>query len=293
MDQRREMQDFLVSRRARITPEQAGLTVYGSNRRVKGLRREEVAMLAGVSVDYYTRLERGSQHNASDTVLDAIARALQLDEDERTHLFDLARANQATPAGGSRRRSRAQVRPTVQVLLDALTLTPAYVRNGRLDLLGTNRMGLALFTNMFDEGVYRPVNLARFIFLQPQAHDFYDDWEVVARDLVGALRVEAGRHPHDKALSDLVGELSTRSQEFRIWWASHNVRRHLSVTKRLTHPVIGPIELTGEGLSLSDDGLTLITYLAEPGSPAEEGLAFLSSWVPTSQSVDRHGPTRD
>jgi transcriptional regulator with XRE-family HTH domain len=216
VDPRSEIRDFLTSRRARITPEQAGLRTYGNgSRRVPGLRREEAALLAGVSVAYYTKLERGDTSGVSETVLEALAlaRALQLDEAERAHLFDLARA-QRTSAPKRRSRARQQVRPGVQRVLDAISAAPAYVRNGRGDILAANRLGHALFSELYADPV-RPVNTARFVFLDPRAPAFFPDWERVASDVVDALHAEAGRDPTDRHLSDLVGELATRSESFR------------------------------------------------------------------------------
>jgi transcriptional regulator with XRE-family HTH domain len=277
MDNRTEVRDFLTSRRARITPEQAGLPLYGTNRRVAGLRREEVALLAGVSTDYYTRLERGNLAGVSESVLEGLAGALQLDEAERTHLLDLARV-----AGTSRRQRRTapqqHLRPGVQRLLDSIG-TPAYVRNNRLDLLGVNRLGRALLADLYPQAPGRP-NLARYLFLDPRSRDFYVEWDGVAKDVVAALRIEAGRTPYDRGLTDLVGELSTRSEEFRTWWASHNVRLHRTSTKRMQHPLAGPLELTGEALELpGDTGLTLIAYTVEPATPSAQALQFLSSWA--------------
>ena len=230
---------MLAARRARITPDQAGLPVYGVNRRVAGLRREEVAMLAGVSVDYYTRLERGNLAGASETVLVALARALQLDEAEQTHLFDLARAAAAHPAT-RRRTSPNRVRPSVQRVLDALT-APAWIRNGRADVVATNIVGRALYAPIYADPA-RPANTARFTFLSPQAADFYRDWDGTARDVVAVLRAAAGHDPYDKGLSDLVGELSTRSEVFRTLWATHDVLLHRAGTKNLHHPVAGDLD---------------------------------------------------
>jgi MmyB-like transcription regulator ligand binding domain/Helix-turn-helix domain len=222
VDNRNEIRQFLTSRRARITPGQAGLPVYGANRRVPGLRREEVALLAGVSVDYYTRLERGNLSGVSEGVLDALAQALQLDEAERGHLFDLARS--ANPTARPRRGAGKQgVRPSVQRIMDALD-APADVRNGRGDILAANRLGYALYSEL----PVRPANVARFLFLSPRAREFFPDWEGVANDLVASLRTVAGRNPHDRALQDLVGELSTRSQEFRTRWSSRTRSRRWS-----------------------------------------------------------------
>jgi transcriptional regulator with XRE-family HTH domain len=277
-----EVRDFLTTRRARITPERAGLPDYGGHRRVAGLRREEVALLAGVSVDYYTRLERGNLSGVSDSVLEALARALQLDEAERMHLFDLARAaNTSVATARGRRRPAAQLRPGVQRLLDAMTMAPAYVRNGRLDVLGANPLGRAVFAPLFDTAAVVP-NIARFVFLDAAAQSFYVDWEPLAGDTVALLRAEAGRDPYDRALTDLIGELSTRSEVFRTWWAAHNVRLHRSGVKRLHHPVVGELTLAYESMELvTDPGLRLNAYTAEPGSPAQEALNLLASWTAT------------
>lgn len=283
MDHRAETRDFLTTRRARLTPERAGLPAYGTSRRVPGLRREEAAMLAGVSVDYYTRLERGNLSGVSDSVLDALVRALQLDEAERDHLYDLARQASAGPrARASRRRTTATLRPAVQQLLDAMTGAPAYVRNGRLDILGANPLGRAVFAPVFAGGGERP-NLARFVFLEPASQEFYRDWERLAEDVVALLRTEAGRDPYDRGLTDLIGELSTRSDRFRGWWAAHDVRLHRSGVKRLHHPLVGDLTLTYESMDLTTDtNLRLNAYSAEPGSPDREALDLVASWsVPT------------
>ena len=278
MDPANDIAEFLTSRRAKVTPEQVGLPTYGA-RRVKGLRREEVASLAGVSVEYYKRLERGNASGVSDSVLEALAGALQLDDAERAHLHDLARA--VNPVAPKRRRSAQQrVRPVVQRIVDAMS-TPAIVRNSRVDYLSANALGRALYAPLFDSRE-QPANSARFTFLDPAAHDFYVDWERTAKDLVAHLRSEAGRNPYDQGLSDLVGELSTRSHEFRAWWAAHNVRYHQTGTKRLHHPVVGELELAYEVMELpADDGLTISTYSAEPGSRSQEALDLLASWTAT------------
>ena len=287
MDARTEIREFLTSRRAKITPEQAALRTYGTgSRRVPGLRREEVALLAGVSVDYYTRLERGNASGVSETVLEALARALQLDEPERAHLFDLARAMQTSP----RRRRRAQqgIRPAVQHMLDAMAGVPAFVRNGRLDILGANELGRALYAGQFD-GVQQPPNTARFFFLDDRATTFYIEWDRVARDVVAVLRAEAGRDPYDRDLSDLVGELSTRSEVFRTLWAAHDVHRHSTGLKRFRHPVVGELNLTFEAMQLvADPGLTMFVYTAEPGSKSEQALNLLASWTATPDEEEAH-----
>ena len=280
MDNGNEIRDFLTSRRARITPEQAGLPAYGGNRRVAGLRREEVALLAGVSIDYYVRLERGRAPGASASVLEGIARALQLDEAERAHLFDLARAAVPATPPSTRRPARQQVRASVQRILDSMS-APAYVRNARMDILAANRLGAALFAPVLSSPA-QPANNARFLFLDPAAHAFYPEWERQAQDVVAMLRTEAGRAPHDKALSNLIGELSTRSENFRVWWAAHNVRLHRTGTKRFHHPAVGDLTLTYEALDLAADaGLRISAYTAEPGTPSDDALRLLSTWAAT------------
>ena len=243
--------------------------------------REEVASLAGVSVEYYKRLERGNANGVSEAVLDALARALQLDDAERAHLFDLARA--ANPIAPKRRRPGQQrVRPVVARILDSIA-APAIVRNSRVDYLAANPLGRALYAPLFDS-VEQPANSARFTFLDPAAQEFYVDWERVAQDLVAHLRSEAGRNPYDRGLSDLVGELSTRSDDFRIWWGAHNVRYHQTGAKRLRHPVVGELELAYEVMELSaDDGLTVSVYSADPGSRSHEALDLLASWTATPE----------
>jgi transcriptional regulator with XRE-family HTH domain len=285
VDTRREIREFLISRRARITPDQAGLHTYGS-RRVPGLRREEFAVLAGVSVPYYTRLERGDMSGVSESVLNAIAGALQLDDAERAHLFDLARAVRPAVAPPRRRQSRQRVRPSVQHILDAITGAPAFVRNGRLDILAANPLGHALYSELFATPV-RPPNAARFIFLDPRSRDFYVNWDKAASDTVAVLRAEAGHDPYDRGLSDLVGELSTQSTEFRTRWAAHNVRQHITGIKHFHHPVVGNLSLTYDRLELAaDPGLTIFTYTAEPGSRDDETLKLLGSWAATQPQID-------
>jgi transcriptional regulator with XRE-family HTH domain len=248
---KREIRDFLSSRRAKLRPAQVGLPDYGA-RRVPGLRREEVAVLAGVSAPYYTRLERGDVHGASDSVLEALARALQLDDAERAHLFDLARAAQPAIAPRRRRSARQLIRPTVQHILDAFTGAAAFVRNDRLDLLAANQLGRALYSAVFDSAVRAP-NSARFVFLDRRAHELYRDWERAADDVVAVLRAAAGHDPYDRELSDLVGELSTRSEDFRVRWAQHNVRQHITGIKHFHHPVVGDLDLTYDRLDLAAD----------------------------------------
>lgn len=285
-----DVREFLTSRRANVTPEQAGLPTFGDKRRVAGLRREEVALLAGVSADYYTRLERGNLSGVSEQVLDALARALRLDDAERAHLFDLARAATG-PVRGSRRTAISKVRPGIHRILEALT-TPAYVRNARTDILAANDAAFALYGDILDRDRL-PLNLAKFLFLDQRAAGFFLDWETVADDSVAALRVEAGHNPHDKSLTDLVGELATRSDEFRVRWGRHNVKHHRAAAKRLHSPLVGDIDLTGEAMELPGDGLVIITYTAEPGSPAAEALRFLTSWVSRTGAPSQPTPEYD
>jgi transcriptional regulator with XRE-family HTH domain len=290
VDSRREIREFLTSRRARITPEQAGVPAYGSNRRVTGLRREEVAMLAGVSADYYIRLERGSLLGASDSVLDALAQALQLDDAERDHLFDLARIDNAGRAARRPATSRQRLKPVIQQVLDAITEAAADIRNERGDIAAANKLGYALYSEIHAETV-QPPNVARYTFLNPKARDFFADWDRAATDVVAVLRAAVGRNPYDKPLSDLVGELSTRSDEFRVRWAAHNVRRHTTGTKRMRHHVIGEIELNYQSFELpGEPGLRLSVFTAEPDSPNQQALRFLASWAATTTTqtdIDR------
>jgi transcriptional regulator with XRE-family HTH domain len=279
VDNRTEVREFLTTRRAKLTPDQAGVPLYGLRRRVPGLRREEVAQLAGLSTDYYTRLEKGNLRGASDSVLEAIARALQLDDAERAHLFDLARAARA---GEPRRRAQPQVRPSIQHMLDAMTTGVAFVRNGRLDILAINPLGRAFYTPVLNTPA-RPANLARYCFLDPSAEAFYPDWEEAADTTVAIMRTEAGRDPYNRALTDLVGELATRSDAFRTRWAAHDVRLHHSGTKRFHHPLVGDLAIGFNAMELpADPGLTLTVYTAEPESPSAERLSLLGSWTATA-----------
>ena len=292
-DVRVQIREFLSSRRARITPEQAGLPVYGADRRrVPGLRRSEVASLAGISPEYMTKLERGNATGVSDSVVDGLAHALQLDEAERAHLEDLLRT-----AGSIRppRRPPApqRVRPTVQRILDSFTLTPAFVLNGRLDILAANDLGVALYSPVYADA-RRPANNARFVFLDPKATEFFRDYDKAANDTVALLRAEAGRDPYDRELTDLIGQLSTRSEEFRRRWAAHNVRIHTSGVKLLHHPLVGDLDLPFESFPApADPGQSLLIYTPEPGSPTQDALNLLASWSATAESVATPQSTRD
>ena len=257
-----------------------------------GLRRTEVATLAGMSVEYYSRLERGNLAGVSEEVLEALARALELDEAERAHLHDLARAAASKPF----RRKRAQpgaVRQSLQATLDAITTAPAVINNGRGDMVAANVLARALFSEMFVSSPQRPVNNARFVFLDPRATAFYRDWSKAADDTVAILRTQAGQDPHNRALSDLVGELSTQSEEFRTGWGAHNVRQHFTGTKRVRHPAVGDIELTYEVFDVStDNDLRLIVYTTQPGSVSEDALKLLASWTATQAQTGEDLSTR-
>lgn len=281
MNNRVEVREFLISRRALVNPEQVGLPV-GTNRRVKGLRRSEVATIAGVSIEYYTRLERGAISGASPEVLDSIAKALRLDDAERAHLFDLAHAASPVARPPRRRSSKTwTVHQSLQWTLDAITAGPAFVRNGRMDVLAVNNLARAFYKEVYDMPG-QPPNIARFTFLDDRAHDFYPDWELFAEVTVAILRTEAARDPHNKELHDLIGELSTRSEEFRSRWGAHNVRHHGTGSKTFHHSVVGEITLAYEGLEMAaEPGLTLTIYAAEPGSASEQALQLLASWAAT------------
>ncbi|MFF3411158.1 helix-turn-helix transcriptional regulator [Streptomyces sp. NPDC002742] len=275
------VREFLSTRRARITPQQAGLPVYGGNRRVAGLRREEVALLSGMSVDYYVRLERGNLSGVSEAVLESLAHALQLNEAERAHLYDLARA--AAPSGRRPTVTASRVRPTILRMLDAMTGVPAYVRNGRFDILAANVLGRALYAPVFDSPLFAqrgPVNTARFLFLDPASHDFWTDWNKAADDAVAFLRSETGRAPQDKALTDLIGELTTKSDEFTRLWARHDVKFHRAGIKHLHHPLVGDLALPYEAMDLpADPGLRINVYTPEPDSHDQEAIGLLASWA--------------
>jgi transcriptional regulator with XRE-family HTH domain len=290
VDNREEVREFLVSRRARLTPERAGLPA-GTRRRVPGLRRSEIAALADVSVEYYAKLERGNLGGVSPGVLEAVARALQLDDAERAHLLHLAQAAEGSDSLARPRTRSSKPRTlhkSLQWTLDAITAGPAWVANGRLDVLAVNPLARAFFSDVYN-GTSQSPNMARFHFLDPAARRFYPDWDHIADMTVDLLRTEAGRNPRDKDLHDLVGELSTRSDDFRTRWGAHNVTRHGTGIKHFHHPVVGDLTLAWEALAMtSEPGLTLTIYTAEPGSASEEGLRLLASWA---ASHDDAAPT--
>lgn len=279
MDNKAEVREFLTSRRAKLSPKDAGLPQVGQ-RRVPGLRRGEVAALAGVSIEYYAKLERGAIGGASASVLEALAQALHLDDTERAHLYDLARAADGIPTSGRPRRragASAGSRASLHWMLEAFTDGVAFVRNSQQDLLATNALGRVFYSPLIGAGGRTP-NLARFQFLDPAARDFYPDWDLFAHMCVAVMRAEAGRDPHDRGLQDLVGELSTQSETFRRLWGSHDVRTHGTGTKRFHHPEVGELVLAYEELVITaEPGLVMILDTAEPGSPSAEKLRLLAS----------------
>ncbi|MEV7892227.1 helix-turn-helix transcriptional regulator [Streptomyces sp. NPDC088357] len=283
MSTQSDIREFLASRRAKITPQQAGLPAYGGNRRVPGLRREEVALLAGVSIDYYVRLERGHLAGASEEVLHAVADALQLDDAERLHLFDLARTAAGRPVRRGR-RTRGPLPESVLRVLRSMTDCPAFIRNGRLDILATNTLGRALYAPLFPGAASETVNIARSQFLTPGGRDFFPDWDESVNTTVSLLRTEAGRTPHDTGLTGLIGELVTHSEEFRTAWARHNVRLHHTGRKSFRHPAVGVLTLDFDAMELpAQPGLTLTAYSAAPGTPDHDTLRLLTAWAATEQ----------
>jgi transcriptional regulator with XRE-family HTH domain len=285
MSREHEISEFLVSRRARVQPDMVGLPAGSGQRRVPGLRREEVAQLSGLSTEYYIRLERGRLSSMSASVLNAVARALMLDDAERQHLFDLIGPDTATRKPAY--RSPVRVRPSLLRLLEMMEGVPAMIQNHRTDVLAANNLGRALYPHLFSEPG-RPANLARSIFLDPRAVDFYASWEQSARDNVAMLRLASGTHNDDRLLHELVGELSVQSPEFRSLWNEHDVRRHTTGLKTLHHPIVGDIEVTYESLATGDGDNTIVTYTVKPDSPAETALTLLASWsVPVPAHDER------
>jgi transcriptional regulator with XRE-family HTH domain len=281
MDHNAELREFLRTRRARLSPQDAGVPVSGTARRVPGLRREELARLAGVSTDYYTRLEQGRDLNVSETVLDAVARALRLDESERTYLFELARHR---PRQARHRANRVQrVRPEVRRVLEALDgRSPAFVLGRHGDILASNRLARALITD-FEALPHRERNMIRFMFLDESARELYREWEQYAADMVASLRFEAARNPDDRRLSELVGELTIKSPEFRTWWDDHAVREKTKGVKLYHHPVVGNMTLSYENINFPGDaGQSMCIYTVEPGSPSEAALQLLANWTTTN-----------
>ncbi|MFD9949325.1 helix-turn-helix domain-containing protein [Nonomuraea sp. NPDC059023] len=284
----KDIKDFLMTRRAKITPDQVGLP-SGGRRRVAGLRREEVALLAGVSAEYYVQIERGHVAGVSEEVLHAIATALRLDEAETTHLFDLARAVKRGKMPERDRKAGQPVPPGVQALMDAMVTAPAIVQNAHLDIVAANALGRTLYAGVFERASGQP-NLARFVFLDDHAAQVFPDWEQAADVVVALLHIEAARSPYSKALTQLIGDLATRSRQFRTRWAAHDVRTHERGVKRFRHPAVGDLTLSFEALEIaSAAGLTLIGYTAHAGSPDQQALQLLASWIATERGA---GPRR-
>ncbi|MEU9499418.1 helix-turn-helix transcriptional regulator [Streptomyces sp. NPDC048196] len=273
----RELGDFLRSRRARIQPEEVGLPGHG-RRRVPGLRREEVAQLAGVSVDYYIRLEQGRGPSVSDAVLDAVGRVLRLDDTEQEYLRTVARpAARRRAAAGS---ASQKVRPGLRLLLDSIDKVPAFILGRRMDVLAWNALGDAVVG--FSQMPPAERNMPRQVFLNPQAREVYPDWPAVAAETVAYLRLDAGSHPHDRQLATLVGELSLGSEDFRRLWADHLVKEKTAGAKRMRHPVVGELTMPYETLTVSGEpDQMLVVYTPEPGSQTEERLRLLASWAAT------------
>jgi transcriptional regulator with XRE-family HTH domain len=286
MDQSAELREFLRSRRARLSPADAGFPMTGTARRVPGLRREEVALLAGVSTDYYARLEQGRQLNVSETVLDAVARTLRLDATERAYLFELSRPK-SRRAAGSRPQRPQRVRPGVHSVLRMLDdRSPALVLGRRMDVLASNLLARALITD-FDALPHRERNLLRFMFLDGAARELYREWDRCAAEMVAALRMDAGRNPDDRLLNELVGELTIKSPEFRSWWADHNVREKTHGVKHYHHPLVGDMTLAYENVTFpGENGQTMCVYTVEPDSPSEAALQLLANWTATTSAAD-------
>jgi len=274
------IREFLISRRSRLTPAEAGLPDFGGRRRVPGLRREEVALMAGMSVEYYVRLERGNASGISDAILDGISRALKLDDAEHAHLHDLVRAaNRGARTPHRKPASRThQIRPGTRQMLDAMTF-PAIVQNGRMDVIATNALGRALFSEMYVEPP-GPVNFARFLFLDSRARAAYREWNDSAEQIVALLRAESGRVPSDRLLRTLIEELLNGSTEFTALWEAHDVRIHLAGKKLFHHPDVGDLDLSYEAMQLmTDPALQLVAFTAEPGSTTDHALRLLGSLV--------------
>lgn len=284
MDTHDAISDFLTTRRAKLTPEQVGLPDFGGRRRVPGLRREEVALVAGMSSEYYKRLERGNAAGVSESVIDGVSRALRLDDAEHAHLRDLIRAANAGAHPQQRQRPvrKTQLTSGMRQTIDAMSTVPVFVQNGRLDAIATNALGRAVFSEMLDHA-RPPANAARFIFLDARAQTFYPEWEGQTRQIVALLRAEAGRSPYDRQLTALIGELSTRSDLFRKLWGAHDVREHRTGLKTVHHPVVGDLDLTFQAMDLaSDRGLQMIVFSAEPGSATHERLQLLANLTETA-----------
>lgn len=279
MDIAKDIREFLMSRRAKITPEQVGLTP-GMRRRVPGLRREEAAQLAGVSTEYYTQIERGNVAGVSDEVLQAVSRALRLTDDETVHFFNLARAAAGTRSPARAKRAAVKKLPGgVQALIDSMTNSPAIVMDGNLDILAANPLGRTLYSPLYERALGRP-NFARFIFLDSSAAQMFPEWDRTADEAVALLQAEAARDPHSSAITQIVGELATQSVEFRTRWAAHNVTGHRHGVKTFGHPEFGDITLTYNVFEMTAaPGLSLVGYTAEPNSASAQALSIMASWT--------------
>ncbi|MBM7440206.1 helix-turn-helix domain-containing protein [Streptomyces sp. HB132] len=289
LDRRAELSEFLRSRRARLKPEDVGLPDLGRHRRVPGLRREELAQLAGVSVAYYTRLEQGNGQNVSGEVLGAIASALRLTDAEQAHLTHLAKPRQHRKRGAARQQ---RVRGTLCQLLDTMDGIPAYVVGRRSEILAWNRMAAAVFGD-WSQLPAQERNWARLVFLNPEYRELFVEWDQKASDIVSYLRMDAGCHPDDLRLSALVGELSVKSEEFRRLWARHDVKEKSHGVKRLHHPLVGELALSFETFALPDDAeQSMVAYHAEPGSPSAEALRLLASWGTDATRAGASAPGR-
>ncbi|MGW6279752.1 helix-turn-helix domain-containing protein [Kribbella sp. NPDC055071] len=283
MDRREELSEFLKSRRARVQPEDLGLKVFGGRRRVPGLRREELAQAAGVSADYYVRLEQGRTENVSQEILDAVADVLSLTTDERIHLALLAKPGRRRAP----RRTTQRLRPGLQRLLDSMPDVPAFVLGRRMDVIGWNRLAAALIAD-FDAMDAKERNIPRLVFLDPATRDFYPEWEGVAEETVGYLRMYAGRYPDDPELAELIGELSIHSDDFRSFWARHEVKDKTFGAKLQHHSIVGDIAVQYETLQPpGDPDQLLVTYTVEPGSTSEQNLRLLASWTATDREISR------
>ncbi|MFC9506178.1 helix-turn-helix transcriptional regulator [Streptomyces sp. NPDC057002] len=288
---REDIRNFLTSRRARLTTEQAGLPDFGGRRQVSGLRRSEVAQLAAISVEYYTRLERGNVGGVSEEILDSLAGALRLDDVERAHLAALVRAANAPHRATDRDGGASHVRDSIQQVLDAMTGAVAFVRNAHLDVLATNQLARALYEEAIDTAE-QPPNLARFVFLDPRARRFYRDWDRIAHDAVGSLRAEAARTPGNTDLADLIDELASRSTEFSTRWDAHDVEYYRSGQQHFHHPTVGELDLDYDALEIpADAGLTIVTYTLAPAAPHASAFHRLQRHSPTS--AERPTPQAD
>ncbi|WP_025778271.1 helix-turn-helix transcriptional regulator [Brevibacterium sp. VCM10] len=282
------VRDFLTTRRAKITPDMVGLPTGSGVRRVPGLRREEVAMLSGVSVDYYTRIEKGDLSGVSDEILDALARTLQLGDDETAYLYDLARTSRRPSRARRHPRSAASVPRQVQLLIDSMSESPVVALNQQLDIVAANTLGRALFDVVFASPTKRsdsaPPNMAAFVFLDPAADTFFGNIDEAAGTCVRMLRAQAGKTPHNRQLTQLIGELSTRSTDFSARWAAHDVGIHRTGAKTLHHHEVGELDLGFEELALASlPSIALSTYVAEPDSPTSEKLRLLATWAATEK----------